>query len=633
MSLGTIIVFAEVDTGELGARTGNGTITIANATKNIEYKAYRVFDATLGARQDRLDGFAAYAGFYGGITYSIPAEHKELVESSGLFDLFPNSADGYTITKKETAEDSAIITWVKENYATLSEGKTVYTAVFDDSSNTAVFEDIPYGYYYITSGLGSAISIDSTYPDALVYDKNSTEPDLNKLITAENGTVITDTELQKHNYTDIGSTETFTISSNVYNWVYPNGAGDPKMARAYTFTDNYQTGFYKIDRDSFKVRVGDLVVYENGAAKNNSGVVVSFSDTATRRPDGAPYQELLSEIKIMIPWVNAGAPYIDEWYYDEDENVWKFYDGPDGEMQFDTMEEMLDYLQSWVTDQDILDQYILHLADVFKYTDQTRDDGSIPITITYDVECLDFNIEGISKNWVALDYTYEDGTVPVDEDEVTTQAFKTAIVKYGRNDRPWNNNTNINATPLLGAKFKMYRYERSEAYVDGEDQHITVDSFDDEHLVHFVQTGMDSDFIYYRLANSEDSETTDTIDLTTRHAALIYGIDDTAVYYYVETQAPAGYNALTKPINLTGGNGSVGYNASAGRIYSNQINILLNVAGDASISGGGVFVTNFQGVVLPSTGGVGTTIFYVVGSILVVAAGVLLITKKRMGRE
>ena len=44
-------------------------------------------------------------------------------------------------------------------------------------------------------------------------------------------------------------------------------------------------------------------------------------------------------------------------------------------------------------------------------------------------------------------------------------------------------------------------------------------------------------------------------------------------------------------------------------------------------------VVNQSGAVLPSTGGIGTTIFYVVGRILVVAAGVLLITKKRMGRE
>ena len=44
-------------------------------------------------------------------------------------------------------------------------------------------------------------------------------------------------------------------------------------------------------------------------------------------------------------------------------------------------------------------------------------------------------------------------------------------------------------------------------------------------------------------------------------------------------------------------------------------------------------VVNKSGTELPSTGGIGTTIFYVVGSIMVVAAGVLLVTKKRMGRE
>ena len=44
-------------------------------------------------------------------------------------------------------------------------------------------------------------------------------------------------------------------------------------------------------------------------------------------------------------------------------------------------------------------------------------------------------------------------------------------------------------------------------------------------------------------------------------------------------------------------------------------------------------VVNQSGTELPSTGGIGTTIFYVVGSIMVVAAGVLLVTKKRMSRE
>ena len=41
-------------------------------------------------------------------------------------------------------------------------------------------------------------------------------------------------------------------------------------------------------------------------------------------------------------------------------------------------------------------------------------------------------------------------------------------------------------------------------------------------------------------------------------------------------------------------------------------------------------VVNLTGTQLPSTGGMGTTIFYVLGSILLIGAGVLLVTKKKM---
>ena len=44
-------------------------------------------------------------------------------------------------------------------------------------------------------------------------------------------------------------------------------------------------------------------------------------------------------------------------------------------------------------------------------------------------------------------------------------------------------------------------------------------------------------------------------------------------------------------------------------------------------------VVNNKGAQLPETGGIGTTIFYVAGSILVLAAAILLITKRRMGAE
>lgn len=44
-------------------------------------------------------------------------------------------------------------------------------------------------------------------------------------------------------------------------------------------------------------------------------------------------------------------------------------------------------------------------------------------------------------------------------------------------------------------------------------------------------------------------------------------------------------------------------------------------------------IVNHKGSLLPSTGGIGTTIFYVVGGILVIGAGILLVAKKRMGSK
>ena len=48
-------------------------------------------------------------------------------------------------------------------------------------------------------------------------------------------------------------------------------------------------------------------------------------------------------------------------------------------------------------------------------------------------------------------------------------------------------------------------------------------------------------------------------------------------------------------------------------------------------AGSGVHVVNKTGNLLPETGGMGTTLFYALGGILVIGAGVALVTKKRMG--
>ena len=52
-----------------------------------------------------------------------------------------------------------------------------------------------------------------------------------------------------------------------------------------------------------------------------------------------------------------------------------------------------------------------------------------------------------------------------------------------------------------------------------------------------------------------------------------------------------------------------------------------------TIAATAVVVVNKAGTELPSTGGMGTTVFYVLGAVLVVGAGVLLVTKKRMSQS
>lgn len=123
----------------------------------------------------------------------------------------------------------------------------------------------------------------------------------------------------------------------------------------------------------------------------------------------------------------------------------------------------------------------------------------------------------------------------------------------------------------------------------------------------------------------------------------VIGLDD-GTYTLTETKAPTGYNLLNNPVSLT-----LDATTANGQNWDDFVatdaltNLTLTVdTGDAqpaktpgegdSFGQYGVVETtvlNTSGSSLPSTGGIGTTIFYVAGGVLVVGAGVLLITKKR----
>lgn len=115
----------------------------------------------------------------------------------------------------------------------------------------------------------------------------------------------------------------------------------------------------------------------------------------------------------------------------------------------------------------------------------------------------------------------------------------------------------------------------------------------------------------------------------------IAGLDD-GTYYLREIQAPNGYNLLEEDVELvitaTTANGQ-GWDGAANTALTA---LTIDVAGAGAVNGvldtGVVNVTvrNNQGATLPETGGMGTTLFYIIGGLLVVGAGILLVVRIRM---
>lgn len=123
----------------------------------------------------------------------------------------------------------------------------------------------------------------------------------------------------------------------------------------------------------------------------------------------------------------------------------------------------------------------------------------------------------------------------------------------------------------------------------------------------------------YRVATASDENTTYVM---TAGNITIKGLDDAVDYYLYETKAPAGYNRLTEPVKFR-------INATYTSADSRP-DVLTKVGDEAAVTGLKVSVENNAGTTLPSTGGMGTTVFYVVGGGLMAVAVVLLVTKKRM---
>ena len=123
----------------------------------------------------------------------------------------------------------------------------------------------------------------------------------------------------------------------------------------------------------------------------------------------------------------------------------------------------------------------------------------------------------------------------------------------------------------------------------------------------------------------------------------LFGVSglDAGTYYLEEVKAPAGYNLLKDPVKLTidaeisEGDAETNQSPTIGRldlITEGKDGPITTEGNETNKDNGTVSleVQNNMGALLPSTGGMGTTLFYIIGAALVLAAGVLLVMKRRV---
>lgn len=473
-----------------------GSIKITNATEGRTYTAYKIFSAN---------------GSGNTVAYTTDASGKSVIsdDEDAPFEV-SNKADAngqYGVTVKSGVSETTIIEWVSENYSK-----------FDTNGNTGTYangaytiSNLPYGYYYVTTGTGTAISIDTvTGEDKEIIDKNPDKPNNpSKTIIAEDGQEISGGATK--NDAKVGSVETFKVSYNARNTV-TTGTGKDAVSKKIT-------SFY----------IEDTPV---GLAIDSNSITVAVNGTEIAAT--AYNKEITAEgtLKITIPWM--------------ENNSFIYTPEPDANAS-----------------------------------------GNIPVVVTYNATVTADAAIKVAENTVEIKYMREgdsDYDGKVTDDPNNPPGTTTTTYKFQLNKTDGEN-------ALQGAQFALY---------DGDAE---------------VKLVLNEDGTTYRVATTDDTNTTTTIDMTTNTTVYITGLDNKS-YTLKETKAPDGYNLAADTV--------------IGSTTSDETNQVVAVNADY---GSGVTVVNHSGGLLPTTGGIGTTIFYALGAILVIGAGVALIVRRRMNSE
>lgn len=206
-------------------QNGQGTITITNASQGQTYSIYKLFDATQS--ED-------------GISYRLPS--GKVLDNTQ--DWFEADTKGNVLVKSQDVSTPEFKTWAK--------GFGTKVASAEATENELTFTNVPYGYYYVESSLGGTLTVNSTFPNGMVIDKNETKPTIPDTANAGGKKIKVGSQFVSTTTAKIGDTVSFQIKFNATNHATENG--QTKLITKYTVTDTPTA--LAIQSDSIRVTVG-----------------------------------------------------------------------------------------------------------------------------------------------------------------------------------------------------------------------------------------------------------------------------------------------------------------------------------------------------------------------------------------
>ena len=563
-----------------------GSITITNATIDETYAVYKIFDASIKLAAD---------GTAEAVAYSIETDSpyfETLFGADGTADnpFFIYNANTGSVVKKEGVNDSELINYLTEM---VKSGSYAPTATpIKAAAEQITFSDLPYGYYVITSSLGATVTINSNTPNVNVIDKNQ-EPGINfdkqvqTGVDAEGNPVWGDT-----NSANIGDGFSYRIS-----FVATNYDADKKI-KYYQIHDEKGDAIWA-EFNSFKVVVGGeeltrgYYLNQGGENTDNWEYLGDWSGAVKNRENAQWYLVHLGydQFRITIPWL-------------ENHTLTDVYD---------TAGNVASYSLGFAEDA------------ASKY------DSPVEVEITYDViveasAAIGSTSHGNRFNKAYATWTSEHETGFTPPDEVVTYVYGIGLLK----------DDGASGQNLAGAKFRIYRDAECQTPVyviptDVEGVYI-VDSYGTEaESVSGSGDQLAREVYADKLDAYLNGETQENYVVSQVNGKLaILGLA-AGKYYLREVEAPAGYNALSAPIEVEAGVGSrpfVIFADKDGKVadIQNTDGIHTEITYDLTHT----VVHNSKGSELPSTGGKGKIMLITFGALVAMGFAVLLITQKKM---